>query len=61
MTPNKYQITKEQYDYLLPVFGIASNNWKMFTRTDRKVQKYYFLGTNDEYIDFLNRCQYLND
>jgi hypothetical protein len=55
-----YTLTKEQYDYLLPVFGNSSQGTKrLLTRIDRKVDKYYFIGTNDDYLDALNRCKYL--
>lgn len=56
-----YSITKKQYDYLLPVFGNASDNPKLLRRIDRGTEKYYFIGTHAEYVDMLARCKYLND
>jgi len=56
MRDNSYSLTKEQYNYLLPVFGIcAAIRTQLLTRRD----KYYFIGTYDEYLDALNRCKYL--
>lgn len=54
-----YQITKTQYNYLLPVFGLASGEQKLIYRTDKKIDKYYFIGTHEEYIDMLNRCKFI--
>jgi hypothetical protein len=50
-----FTITKKQYDYLLPVFGIASSNNRLLARCGG----YYFIGTHDEYRDMLNRCKYI--
>jgi hypothetical protein len=51
-----FTITKKQYDYLLPVFGISSGNNRLLA----KEKGYYFIGTNDDYLDMLNRCKYIN-
>ena len=51
-----FSITKKQYDYLLPVFGISSGNNRLLA----KEKGYYFIGTNDDYLDMLNRCKYIN-
>ena len=57
---HSYTLTKEQYDYLLPVFGNAAQGvTKLLTRTDRHIDKYYFIGTHEDYLDALNRCKYL--
>lgn len=53
-----YQITKKQHDYLLPVFGKCGTN-RLLQRVDRKVEKFYFIGNYEEYLDLLNRCKYL--
>ena len=53
-----FQITKKQHDYLLPVFGICGTN-KLIYRIDRKIEKFFFIGTEDNYSDLLNRCVYL--
>lgn len=39
--------------------------WKRRKQTDAlqnrsKGRKYYFIGNNEEFIDLLNRCKYLN-
>ena len=52
------QITSEQYNYLLPVFGNCGSK-KLLNKIDRKVEKYYFIGSQDEHKDLLNRCKYL--
>lgn len=56
-----YTITEKQYNYLLPVFGLASNNPKLLRRIDRGIEKYYFIGTHAEHADMLARCKYLDD
>lgn len=53
-----FQINKKQYDYLLPVFGKDGSD-KLLSRIDRKVDKFYFIGTYEEYLDLLNRCKYI--
>lgn len=59
MKDYSYQIIKKQYDYLLPVLGNCGSK-QLFSRVDRKVEKYYFIGSHDSYKDLLNRCKYLN-
>lgn len=54
-----YQITKKQYDYMLPIYGIPALN-KLHSRIDRKIEKFYFIGTENEYLEMLNRCKYIN-
>ena len=60
MREYSFEITIKQYNYLLPVFGCNGTN-KLMSRVDRKINKYYFIGTNEDYIDLLNRCKYLNN
>lgn len=56
MTASSYSLTKKQYDYLLPVYGICvPNQNKLMERNGR----YSFIGTYSEYIEALNRCAYL--
>lgn len=55
-----FQITKKQHDYLLPIFGNIGTK-KMLAIIDRKVEKFFFIGNYDEYLDLLNKCKYLND
>lgn len=59
MKDYSFQLTKNQYDYLLPIFGNYGSK-QLFSRIDRKIEKYYFIGSNDDYKDLLNRCKYLN-
>ena len=53
-----FQITKKQYNYLLPVFGNVGSK-KLSSVIDRKIDKYYFIGNYNEYLDLLNRCKYI--
>jgi hypothetical protein len=56
-----YPLTQKQYNYLLPVYGIAAQGrTRLLQRTDRKHDKYYFIGTYQDYKEALNRCLYLN-
>ncbi len=59
MRDHSFQITKKQYDYLLPVLGNCGSK-QLFFRIDKKVEKYYFIGSYDGYKDLLNRCKYIN-
>lgn len=54
-----FQITKNQYDYLIPIYGNSASG-KLLCSIDRKIEKYYFIGSNYDYIDLLNRCKYLD-
>jgi len=58
MREYSFQINKKKYDYLLPVFGNIGSK-KMLSVTDRKVDKYFFIGTQESYLDLLNRCKYI--
>ena len=55
---SKFQISEEQYNYLLPVFGIIGTN-QMSCIIERKIEKYFFFGTYVEHLDLLNRCKYM--
>lgn len=62
MREHSFSITKKQYDYMLPIFGIAgciAN--KMLCRVEKKIEKYFFIGTNEDYLEFLNRCKFINN
>ena len=56
MKSNAFTITKEQYEYLLPVTNIKS---KMLRRFTGNAISYCFIGNRAEYIDFLSRCKFL--
>jgi hypothetical protein len=58
MRKESFQITKKQYDYLLPVFGNIGSK-KMLQVIDRKIDKYFFIGDYSEYLDLLNRCKFI--
>ena len=49
-----FQITREQYNYLLPVLRN-----KLLARVERKIDKCFFIGSIDEHLDMLNRCRYI--
>ena len=49
-----FSITKTQYNYLLPIYGIIGQN-----RLLQKSNGFYFICSYDEYLDLLNRCKYL--
>jgi len=53
-----FQITETQYNYLLPIFGNIGTK-QLYHTVDRKYDKYYFIGSNDNYVDMLNRCKYI--
>lgn len=50
MRDYSFEITKRRYDYMFPVFG----HKRLLSRGN----KYYFIGNNEDYLDFLNRCKY---
>ena len=50
-----FKITREQYNYLLPIYGLASGNYKITERPEGC----FFIGTRSEYLDLLDRCKYL--
>ena len=53
-----FKITKERHDYLLPVFGKTGTNQLLEKRVNG-IDQYFFIGTEEEYLDLLNRCKYL--
>jgi hypothetical protein len=59
MKDYSFQITKKQYDYLLPILGNCGSK-QLFSRVDRKVEKYYYIGSCNDYEEVLNICKYLN-
>jgi len=58
MREYSFEITKVQHDYLLPIFGNCGTK-KLLCRTDKKIDKYYFIGTKEDHIDLLTRCRYI--
>jgi hypothetical protein len=59
MRDYSFHLTKKQYDYLLPVLGNCGSK-QLFSRVDRKIEKYYYIGSYNDYEEVLNRCKYLN-
>jgi hypothetical protein len=53
-----FQINKKQFDYLLPIYVHKGTN-QLVQRVDRKIDKFYFIGTNQDFLELLNRCKYL--
>jgi hypothetical protein len=58
MRDYSFQITKKQFNYLLPIYGHEGTN-QLLQRVDRKIDKFYFIGTNENFLELLNRCKYL--
>ena len=58
MRDYSFQITKKQFDYLLPIYGHKGTN-QLVQRVDRKIYKFYFIGTYEGFLELLNRCKYL--
>lgn len=56
---DSFPISKKKYDFLLPIYGPASNNPKMLYTNHGHFETYCFIGTYEEYCDALNRCKYL--
>ena len=59
-----HTITQQQYNYLLPIFGVsAQGRSRLLHRyiSTQKVDCYYFIGTHEDFLDMLNRCKYLTD
>ena len=54
MRDYSFQINKKQFDYLLPIYGYEGTN-QLF----QKIDKFYFIGTHEEFLQLLNRCKYL--
>lgn len=52
-----FELTKEEHDYLLPVFGICTQGR---TRLMERMGKYFFIGEKSEYLDALERCLFLD-
>lgn len=53
-----FPITLVQYNYLLPIYGNVGTKQLLY-RIDRKYDKYFFIGNDEEYLDLLNRCKYI--
>jgi hypothetical protein len=58
MRDYSFQINKKQFNYLLPIYGHEGTN-QLLQRVDRKIDKFYFIGTNQDFLELLNRCKYL--
>jgi hypothetical protein len=53
------QISKAMHDYMLPIFGIVGSG-NLHCRNDKQYgDRYYFIGSHDQYNDFVNRCKYM--
>ena len=60
ISATSFEITKERYNYMLPIYGIEGMlGDRMLRRVERGIEKFFFIGTKSEYEDFLNRCKYL--
>lgn len=62
-----FSITKKVYNYLLAIYGACSkdngflNSNKLLARylTRQKIDVYYFIGSELEFKELLERCKYL--
>lgn len=54
-----FQINKDKYNYLLPIYGNIGFGKFLVKSNILGHEIYYFIGTNEEYKDLLNRCKYL--
>ena len=52
-----FKITKEQYNYLLPIYGICAGNKSGIIREQNGA--YLFFGSYKEYQFLIRRCAYL--
>ena len=59
---NSYQITKEQYNYLLPIYGRCSkdNGFSHECFIAERKEGCFFYGTETDHEDMLTRIQYLD-
>ena len=60
---NKYAISKEIYNYLLPVYSInsiVSHHGTLINRNVGGAEYYYFIGSDFDYKYMQNLCKYIN-
>ena len=62
MIEYSFTITQNQYNYLLPVFGIAaySRTRLLCRHFPGGKELYFFIGTNEDYEYMLAMCKYLD-
>lgn len=53
-----YRITKKQYNYLLPIYGLGGINAGKIKEFEGGAS--YFFGDYEQYQDAMNRCKYLD-
>lgn len=56
-----YKISREEYNYLLPVYGLAKS-FNGFTNENNIFERnghYYFVGTHRDYDEMRDRLRYL--
>lgn len=60
-TFQNFKISKEVYNYLLPVYGPGSKDsgFDMECFITEKNGQYFFIGTERDYKDMLERIKYL--
>jgi|GEM_PF-4822273 hypothetical protein len=60
-----YEIGKETYDYLLPIYGKCASGTGFGKPDDPfifdKGGKYYFVGTPGDYEEMQERCRYISE
>ena len=63
MRDYSFEITKKQHDYLLPIFGKSGcyKKNRLYQKIDNsRGDRFFFIGTNEEHEDMLERCAYLD-
>lgn len=57
-----YQLTKQEYNYLLPIFGLSSGKSKLGSRHGRYGDEYYIIANGlSDIEDILSRLQGVYD
>lgn len=56
-----YEISKEEYNYLLPIYGKCAkdNGMRNEAFIIERNDKYFFCGTEMDYKEMKERCEYL--
>ena len=57
---NSYPITIEQYNYMIAVPGFRAKMLRRRFPNDHTRDECSFVGSDEDYRDFLNRCAYLD-
>jgi len=53
-----YEVSKQIYDYLLPIYGLSANG-NLCGKLHNRNNIYFFVGSYDEFKEAMNRCKYI--